>query len=202
MNIVYILTNEAMPGLVKVGKTRSDLLSRIRHLDTTGVPLPFECFYAVEVADCDVAERLLHDAFADQRVRRNREFFEIAPERIASALKLAALREVTPDGTVIQDQDDANAVERTRNRRGRFNFRLADIPIGSVLEHIRSQEETCVVVDAHRVTYQNEETSLSQAALQVYKSLGYNWRAVSGPASWLFDGETLDERRKRIEDEE
>jgi len=101
MDIVYILTNEAMPGLVKVGKTTSDLLSRIRALDTTGIPLPFECFFAAEVADCHLAEKLIHDAFDDHRVRKNREFFEIAPERIASALKLAAVREITPTGPVV-----------------------------------------------------------------------------------------------------
>lgn len=49
--IVYILTNEAMPGLVKVGRTTTDLAGRIRALFQTGVPLPFELFFACEVND-------------------------------------------------------------------------------------------------------------------------------------------------------
>jgi hypothetical protein len=37
-DIVYVLTNEAMPGLVKIGRTTGDLASRIRGLYQTGVP--------------------------------------------------------------------------------------------------------------------------------------------------------------------
>jgi hypothetical protein len=49
---VYVLRNEAMPGYVKVGFTRGSLEDRIRELDTTGIPLPFECFYAARVSNC------------------------------------------------------------------------------------------------------------------------------------------------------
>lgn len=38
--IVYLLTNEAMPGLVKVGRTNGDLAGRIRQLFQTGVLRP------------------------------------------------------------------------------------------------------------------------------------------------------------------
>jgi hypothetical protein len=57
--IVYILTNEAMPGLIKIGCTTDDLANRVRGLFTTGVPLAFEVFYACEVADIDRVERKL-----------------------------------------------------------------------------------------------------------------------------------------------
>ena len=201
-DIVYILTNAAMPGIVKIGKTTADLATRIKSLDTTGVPLPFECFYAAEVADCNVAEKLLHDAFDDHRVRKNREFFEIAPERIASALKLGAIREVTPFGPVVNDSDDLVAIEKSKERRARFNFKLANIPIGSVLEHNKDDTETCVVIDNRTVEYNGEKLSLTSAALKVFHKLGYSWSSVSGPESWIFEGETLDERRKRIEDED
>ena len=50
---VYILTNEAMPGLIK------------KQLYSTGVPLPFELFYACEVSNCVSVESKLHDAFGD-----------------------------------------------------------------------------------------------------------------------------------------
>ena len=52
MGVVYVLTNPAMPGLVKIGKTtQNDVTTRISQLYTTGVPLPFDCEYAVKVAD-------------------------------------------------------------------------------------------------------------------------------------------------------
>ena len=51
-NIVYVLTNPAMPGLVKIGMTdRDDVKRRMSDLYTTGVPLPFECLAAREIED-------------------------------------------------------------------------------------------------------------------------------------------------------
>ncbi len=48
--IVYIFTNEAMPGYVKIGMTQADdVAARLKQLDTTAVPLPFECRYAARV---------------------------------------------------------------------------------------------------------------------------------------------------------
>ena len=67
--------NEAMPGLIKIGCTNGELASRIRQLYSTGVPLPFELFYACEVSNCAVVEDKLHDAFGDHRVSKGREFF-------------------------------------------------------------------------------------------------------------------------------
>ena len=48
--IVYVLTNPAMPGMVKIGKTGREVEARLNDLYTTGVPLPFECAYAGRVA--------------------------------------------------------------------------------------------------------------------------------------------------------
>ncbi|GLQ34666.1 hypothetical protein GCM10007939_09490 [Amylibacter marinus] len=201
-DVIYILTNEAMPGLIKIGKTKAHLLKRIKALDTTGVPLPFECFYAAEVASCDSAERLIHDAFDDHRVRKNREFFEISPERAASALKLATIKEVTPHDDIFQTKEDSIAVAKVKERRSRFNFKMVDIPAGSILLHNKDETETCQVVDNRTVIYDDIEQSLSQAALTVFHKLGYTWSAVSGPESWMFEGETLDARRKRLENED
>ena len=55
--IIYVLTNEAMPGYVKVGKTSTSVAQRIRELDSTSLPFPFECYYAARVVDMDEAEK-------------------------------------------------------------------------------------------------------------------------------------------------
>jgi hypothetical protein len=44
--IVYILTNLAIPGLAKIGQTTNEVTNRLNELNTTGVPLPFDCFFA------------------------------------------------------------------------------------------------------------------------------------------------------------
>ena len=50
MGIVYVLSNPAFDDYVKIGRT-NNLDRRLRELDTTSVPLPFRCVYAVEVDD-------------------------------------------------------------------------------------------------------------------------------------------------------
>ena len=191
-----------MPGYVKIGKTTTNLNQRIKDLDTTGIPLPFECFYAAAVENCHTAEKLLHDAFADHRVRSRREFFQISAERVASALKLAALADVTPKSDIVENAEDELALNKARNRRGRFNFRLVDIPRTSILTHVRDTTITCEVIDDRRVVFQGETMSLSQAALKAFHDLGYTWKAVSGPEYWEFEGRTLDEIRRELENGE
>ena len=41
MGIVYVITNSAMPGFVKIGKTDRTIQERLRDLDKTNIPVPF-----------------------------------------------------------------------------------------------------------------------------------------------------------------
>lgn len=72
---VYVLTNEAMPGVVKIGKSIRHPRERSKELDTTGVPVPFDLVFAIYVDDVDAFERQVHDELSLFRVRDNREFF-------------------------------------------------------------------------------------------------------------------------------
>ena len=197
--IVYILINEAMPGYTKVGKTTSSVEQRMRELDSTGLPLPFECYFAGRVADMDAAERHLHDAFDDRRVRKRREFFQVDPEHIRSALMLASPEDVTPREDVVEDADDQAALNRARTIRSAFNFRMVEIPPGTELTFTKDHLITCVVVDHKKVEFEGEVTSLTAAALTIVKRMGYTWTKIAGPQYWEYDGETLSERRNRIE---
>ena len=58
--IVYVLTNHAMPGMVKIGKTGREVETRLRDLYTTGVPLPFECAYAASQFSVKMLSTLLY----------------------------------------------------------------------------------------------------------------------------------------------
>ncbi len=192
--IIYILINEAMPGYVKIGMT-TNLEQRIRSLDTTGVPLPFECFYACTVKDCTFVERQLHDAFLDHRVRSSREFFEISPERAVAALKLAEIENITPKKDFVETQEDQQALNEARTRRAVFNFGLVNIPVGAELTFSRDDNQKVTVIDNRSVMFNGEITSLSASAQEL---LGYPYQ-VQGTVYWLYEGETLDERRKRFE---
>lgn len=77
---VYILTNEAMPGLVKIGRTTRDVDIRAAELWQTGVPVKFRVEAYERTFDCVDLERLMHQDFAGHRVNASREFFTIDPE--------------------------------------------------------------------------------------------------------------------------
>jgi len=192
--IIYILINEAMPGYVKIGKT-NNLEQRIRSLDNTSVPLPFECFYACTVKDSAFVEQQLHDAFLDHRVRTSREFFEISPERAVAALKLAAIENITPKKDYVESKEDQQALNEARTKRAVFNFNMVNIPIGAELVFSRDETKKAKVIDNRSIEFNGEVTSLSSSAQKI---LGYDY-GVAGTDYWMYDGETLDERRKRIE---
>lgn len=199
--IVYILTNEAMPGYVKIGKTTTSVEQRVLELSrSTSVPLPFECYYAARVADVHQVEKAFHDAFGDHRKNPKREFFILAPERVVAILKLLCLEEVTPSRDVgVETKEDAVAIEVARKRRSAFNFKMVDIPTGAELKFIRDEHITCIVSpDQKHVIFKGEEMSTSEAASQ---ALGSKWW-VQGPAYWTYEDEILDERRARFESEE
>jgi T5orf172 domain len=199
--IVYIITNETMPGLVKIGMTNADLAGRLRSLYQTGVPLPFELFYACEVSNAASVESRLHDAFGDHRISKSREFFRIAPERVKAALSLAAIREVTlSDSEIFETPEERTEVEVAK-RRSRFTFSLIGLPVGSELQLERDPAITCRTVnEANKVEFLGSETSLSDAALQALSSIGYNWAGASGPWEWMYQGKRLDDLRREIEE--
>ena len=93
---VYVLTNPAMPNMVKIGKTTRDVELRLADLYSTGVPLPFECEYAAKVNNVDKTEKAF-PAFEPSRVNPRREFFNINPEQAIAVLELMAIEDVTPE---------------------------------------------------------------------------------------------------------
>lgn len=197
--IVYLLINEAMPGYVKIGKTTTSVEQRMLELSrSSAVPMPFECYYAAKVKDMNQVEAAFHDAFGDYRINPRREFFNVSPERVVAILKLLALEEVTPNRDAgIENKEDARVVEVARRKRAAFNFKMVEIPPGTELKFIRNENITSQVApDQKHVLFEGEIMSLSVAA---QKALGSKWQ-VQGPAYWTYEGEILDERRRRFEE--
>lgn len=83
---VYILSNQKMPGLVKIGKTTRDVNSRASELFQTGVPAPFKVEYSVLCPDCDLLELAVHTRLEGSRVDPGREFFEVSPKDAENVL--------------------------------------------------------------------------------------------------------------------
>ena len=197
--IIYILTNEAMPGLVKIGKTENSIEQRMKELYKTGVPVPFECFHASVVENIQDVEQRIHRAFDKFRVNKNREFFEIPPENILEILEMVEIENATPKEDFVETIDDKKAIKKLEKKAERFNFKMVGIEPGAELYFDKDESIKCTVIDNHKVLYDENEMSLSASALKVLNELGYNWKSAQGAAHWKYKDETLKERRERME---
>lgn len=156
--IVYLLTNPAMPGLVKIGMTtQEDIDKRMRELYTTGVPVPFECQFACRVkkGDCGKIEKALHTAFAPQRINANREFFRIQVEQAKAILELFHHVDVTEDVAVEIDNDlteeDRAATKKAQVHRPALNFFQMGLRKGDVLNWKENPDVTISVYTTERL---------------------------------------------------
>ena len=188
--IVYVLSNRAMPQYIKIGSTQGnspeDVLKRMKELDNTSVPLPFDCEYAAVVPDYKRVERNIHTAFEDRRVR-NREFFqEVAPHRVKAVLKLVEIADATPR------EEATPAVEEPRAPK--FRFSLVNIPNGATLHWADNNQETCIVDNDTHILYKDQRTTISAAAKELK-----GWSAAQGSLYWMYKDKTLQEWRELVE---
>lgn len=106
---VYILTNPSFrEDWVKIGKSARPVDLRSKELDNTAVPLPFEIFATMKTAKYNEVEKLVHhiiDNLTNYRIRRNREFFNVAPQKALKIFK-----------EIAQTIDDAIITEYENNR--------------------------------------------------------------------------------------
>lgn len=76
---VYVLRNECMPGIYKIGVTARSPSDRCAELSaSTGVPVAFEVVCCGEVSNAFGFECALHSELAERRISRKREFFRLS----------------------------------------------------------------------------------------------------------------------------
>ncbi len=189
---MYVLTNDAMPNMIKIGRTSGGGVERrVAELSrATGIPLPFKVAVARTVHDARVVERALHIAFGPDRVNPAREFFSITPERAIAIINAFPGQDLTPQTERAVEQ----AVEASepgtlaaaqafeRKRRPPLNFVEMGVPVGSTLIHIATSE-TVEVVEPKKVRLRGEIVSLTRAQ-QIVSGAEY---AVAPGRHWSFD---------------
>ena len=75
---IYILSNPSMPNLVKIGFSSKDPELRMKELDGTGIPTPFEVIYWALVDEPYATEQSLHSHLNAHRLSQQREFFKLS----------------------------------------------------------------------------------------------------------------------------
>ena len=81
---VYVIDNEAMPGLLKIGYSTKDPALRARELAGTGSPLPFNVVYDVLVENPRSAEQSAHSILKSSHV--SKEWFKCSLSEAISAI--------------------------------------------------------------------------------------------------------------------
>ena len=193
LGIVYVLSNPAMPRLVKIGCTSlEDISIRLNQLYSTGVPFPFEVEFAARVPNPEEVEQALHRAFAPNRVSARREFFEILPEQPIAILKLLHVEDATTEielAAVAVQPQDAAAGQQFVARRPPLNFVEMGIPLGSILAFSRNGaiNATAIVSAPKKVQVEGVEMSLTAATRLL---LGVDYDVAPGPY-WTFSGRSV-----------
>jgi hypothetical protein len=191
LSVVYVLTNPAMPGMVKIGRTsQDDAKTRIDQLYTTGVPVPFNLEFVCKVPNSEEVEKALHFAFGPHRVNPKREFFTIEAAQAIAILKLLHVQDATVEvenqPTILDKSEVEAGIQLSKKKSPKLNFAEMKIPVGSVLS-CKSNSETVTVVSDRKVRLNDEEMSLTAATRRVL-TLSYN---VAPCPYWVYEGLSL-----------
>ena len=124
-------------------------------------------------------------------------------------MRLTAGRDVTPGQDVVEDEESQRALDKARERRAAFNFEMVGLKPGDEIyfrgsanvSGAEASEQLVQVISRNKILFRGEETSLSAAALILLREEGWSLPAgaVGGTAYWYYDGESMWERRLRME---
>ncbi len=139
---VYILTNPSFrEDWVKIGKSSRPVDVRSKELDNTAVPLPFEIYATMKTVKFNEVEKVVHktiDRLTDLRIRQNREFFNIEPQRALDILRDLATTIDDAEVLLYENNEpirekEKKIEERHEERRARFKFSMCGIKIGELV---------------------------------------------------------------------
>ena len=183
---IYIMTNPALKGMVKIGYA-ADVEMRRKQLSTTALPYEYEVYATYETPG-ELEDKKLHAMIdnlnPDLRVSKNREFFVMSPEDAYSLLEAIA----TISGSKARlKKIKVSPIKKQKVRRPPVDFTKCNIPIGAELVFIEDPSIVATVVSDHKVEYNGEITSLS-AIISSIKG-----HSAQGPSYFTYNGKKVSE---------
>ena len=181
---IYIMTNPALKGMVKIGYAK-DVEARRKQLSTTALPYEYEIYATYETSG-NLEDKKLHKMIdnlnPDLRISKNREFFVLAPEDAYELLEAIATISGTKDKL---KKVKVAPAKKQKTKRPPVNFTKCNIPVGTELVYVEDSNVVATVVDERKVLYNNEITSLSAISDRIK---GYS---TSGPTFFTYHGKTI-----------
>ncbi len=210
---VYILTNPSFrEDWVKIGKSARPVDLRLKELDNTAVPLPFEIYATLQTKKYAYVEGLIHQAIKefgpDLVIRPNREFFNIKPEKalkhfrkIAEGIDDAVIKEYTKSPNIEpKPKPEPQPIPKPPStKRPRFRFSMVGIKIGEYVTFIPTNIKVKVVAD-DLIEYKGKKYKLSPFVRKFLpKSQRNTSGAYQGAKYFSYKGETLYDLRIKAE---
>ena len=181
---IYIMTNPALNGMVKIGYA-ADVETRRQQLSTTALPYEYEIYATYETSG-NLEDKKLHKLIdnlnPDLRVSKNREFFVLEPEDAYELLESIAIISGTKDKL---KKIKVDAAKKQQIRKPPVNFAKCGIPVGAELVFVDDSTVVATVESERKVRYNGEITSLS--AISDSKK-GYS---TSGPSFFTYNGKLV-----------
>lgn len=210
---VYILTKPSFKeDWVKIGKSSRPVDIRSKELDNTAVPLPFQIYATIQTAKYNEVEKMVHkmiDKLNDQlRVRSNREFFNVKPEKALSIFY--DIKEVVDDAIIVlydkenkpiiqEETAKPNPIDTNLPKRGRFKFSMVNIHVGEMITFVPTGIQVRVASD-NTVEYNGVEYKLSPFVGTFMPEDKRNAsNAYQGAKFFSYNGKILDDLRAEIE---
>lgn len=225
MGFVYILKNPSFSDeWVKIGRTdQDDIMIRVRELNRSeATPFGFRIYAIYEVENSQMVEHEIHglidDIHFELRARetiygqnRVKEFFHMSADSAFSVFKhIAILRNdieklklYPPDNEAIKEEIEAATLFDRHERARNTTFEMLEIPQNTELKFLYDESYICrTVTDKNIVEYGNEKFTISKLALKIGReNFGWTGSSVNGFEYFTFEGETLWNRRKRLEEQ-
>ncbi len=189
---IYIMTNPSFKDMVKIGFA-TDVEARRKSLSTTALPYEYEVYATYETSG-NIEDKKLHKMIdilnPDLRVKKNREFYVMSPEKayelLESIATISGTREKLKKAKMITSKKQIV-------RKPPVNFSECNIPIGAKLVFVDDPSVVVTVVSDRKVQYKDEITSLSAISDSIK---GYS---TPGPQFFTYNGKTITDIAKETQ---
>lgn len=190
---IYIMTNPALKGMVKIGFA-ANVEARRKQLSTTALPYEYEIYATYETSG-NLEDKKLHKMIdnlnPDLRVTSNREFFVMSPKEAYELLEAIATISGTKDKLKKVKITEA---KKQKVRKPPINFAECGIPVGAELVYVEDPSIVVTVISDRKVQYNGELTSLSAVAGEL-KGV----KAIQGPHYFTYNGKPIVEIAKETQ---
>ena len=184
---VFILTNDAMPGFVRLDfTTKDDVTARIRKVNRSELPVPYRVEYAARVPDCEALERSLRFVFSDFCEERGSNFFKINPDLLRAAIEPAAIATVELDDEELGIEPDMRTkMDQLSAYHDALRFEALKLEPGTALNFVKDPSLTCTVIGNGMVEFEGNAATPAEASVKAMQKLGFEWDRVSATDYWV-----------------